>query len=33
MDDGLIEDPNNAQNCGACAKSKGKDGKGKTAAA
>src|SRR5580765_6293139 len=32
IDDGLIEDPNNAQNlCGACAKSKGKDGKGKTA--
>ena len=34
MDDGLVEDPNNAANlCGACAKTKGKDGKGKTAAA
>ena len=34
MDDGLVEDPNNVQNlCGACAKAKGKDGKGKTAAA
>ena len=34
MDDGLIEDPNNAQNlCGACAKAKGKDGKGKPVAA
>lgn len=37
MDEGLIEDPNNAQNmCGNCAKEKGKGGggsKGKTAAA
>lgn len=34
MDDGLVEDPNNAQNlCGACAKAKGKDGKGKPVAA
>jgi hypothetical protein len=34
MDDGLVEDPNNSQNmCGACAKVKGKDGKGKTVAA
>jgi len=28
MDDGLVEDPNNANNlCGACAKTKGKGGK------
>ena len=34
MDDGLVEDPNNVQNmCGACAKTKGKDGKGKPVAA
>src|SRR5215475_2483006 len=34
MDDGLVEDPNNAQNlCGACAKAKGKEGKGKPVAA
>ena len=34
MDDGLVEDPNNTQNlCGACAKAKGKDGKGKPVAA
>ena len=34
MDDGLVEDPNNAQNlCGTCAKAKGKDGKGKPVAA
>jgi hypothetical protein len=34
MDDGLVEDPNNANNlCGNCAKGKGKDPKGKTAAA
>lgn len=34
MDDGLVEDPNNVMNlCGTCAKVKGKDGKGKTAAA
>jgi hypothetical protein len=35
MDDGLVEDPNNAQNmCGVCAKTKGKDGgKGKPVAA
>lgn len=34
MDDGLIEDANNVHNlCGSCAKTKGKDGKGKTAAA
>ena len=34
IDDGLVEDPNNAQNlCGACAKAKGKDGKGKPVAA
>ena len=34
MDDGLVEDPNNVMNlCGTCAKAKGKDGKGKTAAA
>jgi hypothetical protein len=34
MDDGLVEDPNNAQNlCGACAKAKGKDSKGKPVAA
>ena len=29
MDDGLVEDPDNVNNlCGACAKSKGKEGKG-----
>jgi hypothetical protein len=34
MDDGLVEDSGNTYNlCGACAKTKGKDGKGKTAAA
>ena len=34
MDDGLVEDPQNAQNlCGACAKAKGKEGKTKPVAA
>jgi hypothetical protein len=34
MDDGLVEDSTNVYNlCGACAKTKGKDGKGKPAAA